>query len=353
VTTDRYRHRPVEIEALRWNPGSLVDAARVVGPLLREGVNFRHPSGDGATTTLLIDTPEGEQVAQPGDWIVRPAGGDWAVMPAADFAERYELAAAPSAPADRAALRVEIAEALMRWAERNNDPQYAAMRRSETVRANAYGRADAVLAVLPEPADRPVILREAAERVTGHAADHFPDEYDDYADQLAAELRRMAGEAQQPTPCSARPCNPNADELCDTHAQIKYHAEGEHAFCEPGCDDEAQQPETQADCPHCPDGHTLPTRGSQPWSAWVDSARDGDGQPMQIIVARSAGAHVAESDAQWMRDVLNGRADASAQELPLDHPLRRQCRCSEAGVCRTCSERPSAAVSQPGKEPTS
>jgi hypothetical protein len=235
VTTDRYRHRPVEIEALRWNPGSLVDAARVVGPLLREGVNFRHPSGDGATTTLLIDTPEGEQVAQPGDWIVRPAGGDWAVMPAADFAERYELAAAPSAPADRAALRVEIAEALMRWAERNNDPQYAAMRRSETVRANAYGRADAVLAVLPEPADRPVILREAAERVTGHAADHFPDEYDDYADQLAAELRRMADEAQQPTPCSVPNVCEDGGDPCTTHEREQAHAEGDHGLCGAEC----------------------------------------------------------------------------------------------------------------------
>jgi hypothetical protein len=114
---------------------------------------------------------------------------------------------------------------------------------------------------------------------------------------------------------------------------------------------EAQQPETQADCPRCPDGHTPPTRGSQPWSAWVDSARDGDGQPMQITVARSAGAHVAESDAQWVRERLNTPAEPSAYGLPLDHPLRRQCRCSEAGVCRTCSERPSA-VSQPGKEAT-
>lgn len=59
-------------------------------------------------------------------------------------------------------------------------------------------------------------------------------------------------------------------------------------------------------CPHCPDGHTPPTGGSQPWSAWVDSIRDGDGQPMQITVARSAGAHVAESDAQWIRERLNG-----------------------------------------------
>lgn len=57
-------------------------------------------------------------------------------------------------------------------------------------------------------------------------------------------------------------------------------------------------------CPHCPDGHMPPERG-QPWSAYVGSERDGDGQPMQIIVARSAGAHVAESDAEWVRRRLS------------------------------------------------
>jgi hypothetical protein len=62
-------------------------------------------------------------------------------------------------------------------------------------------------------------------------------------------------------------------------------------------------------CPHCPDGHTPPTGGSQPWGAFISSDRDADGQPVQIIVMRSAGAHVAESDAEWVRRVLNGRAD--------------------------------------------
>ncbi|SHI67520.1 hypothetical protein [Streptomyces sp. 3214.6] len=65
-------------------------------------------------------------------------------------------------------------------------------------------------------------------------------------------------------------------------------------------------------CPHCPDGHQSPTGGSQPWSAWVAAERDGDGQPVQITVARSAGAHVAESDAQWVRERLNSPAEASA-----------------------------------------
>ncbi|MFE6103214.1 hypothetical protein ACFVQ4_25100 [Streptomyces laurentii] len=48
-------------------------------------------------------------------------------------------------PAD---LRDQIAEALMSWAEHNANPQHATIRRPETVRRNAYGRADAVLAVL-------------------------------------------------------------------------------------------------------------------------------------------------------------------------------------------------------------
>jgi hypothetical protein len=58
-------------------------------------------------------------------------------------------------------------------------------------------------------------------------------------------------------------------------------------------------------CPHCDPTHTPPTGGSQPWHAYVGPARDGDGQPTQIIVARSAGAHVAESDAEWVRKQLN------------------------------------------------
>ncbi|MFJ4735237.1 hypothetical protein ACIP6V_23685 [Streptomyces sp. NPDC088770] len=74
----------------------------------------------------------------------------------------------------------------------------------------------------------------------------------------------------------------------------------------------AEQPATAPicrDCPHCPDGHQPPTSGSQPWGVWVGPARDGDGQPTTIHVARSAGAHVAETDAEWMRHVLNHQPD--------------------------------------------
>jgi hypothetical protein len=70
--------------------------------------------------------------------------------------------------------------------------------------------------------------------------------------------------------------------------------------------EEAAAVEVSAGCPHCPDGHTPPDRGSQPWHAWVGPEQDGDGQPTTIHVARSAGAHVAETDAEWVRARLNG-----------------------------------------------
>ncbi|MCM8552266.1 hypothetical protein [Streptomyces sp. STCH 565 A] len=65
------------------------------------------------------------------------------------------------------------------------------------------------------------------------------------------------------------------------------------------------EPAPAGHCPHCPDGHTPADRGSQPWGAWVGPEVDGDGQPMTIHVARVAGAHVAESDADWIRARLN------------------------------------------------
>lgn len=60
--------------------------------------------------------------------------------------------------------------------------------------------------------------------------------------------------------------------------------------------------ETAPGCPHCPDGHSDPT--TRPWAVWVGSERDGDGQPVSLRVAPTNGAHVAESDAQWLRQVI-------------------------------------------------
>ncbi|MFG2306939.1 hypothetical protein [Actinacidiphila glaucinigra] len=72
--------------------------------------------------------------------------------------------------------------------------------------------------------------------------------------------------------------------------------------------EEAPRYELVPGCPTCPDGRTPPAHG-QTWSAWLANVQDGDGQPMQITVARSAGAHVAESDAEWLRTRLNASTD--------------------------------------------
>jgi hypothetical protein len=111
-------------------------------------------------------------------------------------------------PADQTALRDRIAEALMRWTERGDSPQYAAMRRPETVRANAYSRADAVLAVLP-PTDRAAVLREASALLHQRASSIDALSSSDFGEEAravgelaeAAEtLRRMADETATEPP---------------------------------------------------------------------------------------------------------------------------------------------------------
>lgn len=88
----RVRKLPVEYDAHQWNPGDLGTAGRVVGSLMARGVEFNHPSGSGATTTLAIHTLEGVMVAQPGDWVIigNEPGEAWPVR-GDIFARTYEV----------------------------------------------------------------------------------------------------------------------------------------------------------------------------------------------------------------------------------------------------------------------
>ncbi len=72
--------------------------------------------------------------------------------------------------------------------------------------------------------------------------------------------------------------------------------------------DPAGPPPTRAACPHCPDGHRDPNR--RPWSVWVSKTRE-DGQPPYLVVAPSGSAHVAESDAEWLREVIRNARRAN------------------------------------------
>lgn len=134
---------------------------------------------------------------------------DWAWT----FMVERGQAAVPAvqSPADRAALRDRIADVLAaaegwRWAEgfKEQSPTWQGYQQ----------RADAVLAVLPEPVDQAVVraetLREGADAVANHPGPHHDDLQPDAPgfwwdtrdrDAAAALLRRLAGE--QPTPDEA------------------------------------------------------------------------------------------------------------------------------------------------------
>lgn len=105
---------------------------------------------------------------------------------------------------DRANLRDRIAEALISWTYRGKDPEHGGI--LATVRANAYSRADAVLAVLPEPADRAAVLSTTERDMLRYALDLAQEQMfsrgDEFTedDQAAVDrLRRMAGETPATT----------------------------------------------------------------------------------------------------------------------------------------------------------
>jgi hypothetical protein len=123
---------------------------------------------------------------------------------------------------DQTPLRDRIAEALMRWAEGNNSPKYAAMRRPETVVQNAYSRADAVLAVLPATTDQTAALTDREKAMLGFALEMAQEEIHarslDFTDDDKAaldSLRRMADEAQPAETAAHRPLHQWRVEILD------------------------------------------------------------------------------------------------------------------------------------------
>jgi hypothetical protein len=142
------------------------------------------------------------------------------------------MAAAPSAPADQTALRDRIAAAI--WERQNPGCRWADC--EYRWRADAEADADAVLAVLPAPADRaagPAALREAAafyESVLQQSLDPDSDpRYCTAVRDVVMGLRHRADEAQQPeTQAARRVLTPNE------HDRAWHAIEG--AAGDPGAD---------------------------------------------------------------------------------------------------------------------
>ncbi|MYR46769.1 hypothetical protein [Streptomyces sp. SID5910] len=114
-----------------------------------------------------------------------------------DCATYRPASAVPLPPADQTALRDRIAEALIAWTYRGKGPEHGGI--LETVRANAYSRADAVLAVLPATTDRAAVraaaFRDAANGAHLNVHSSAAEGVRRWLLALAdAELRRVAAE---------------------------------------------------------------------------------------------------------------------------------------------------------------
>ncbi|MGW3135940.1 hypothetical protein [Streptomyces sp. NPDC001139] len=177
-TPQRFLHRTEEAEAVQWT-GTNADRLRAFcGPDF-DTIDPEDRTEDPDETAAVRTHPHGGWLGlTPGDWVLKVGEGRFTALRDAEFRAAWEPAAVPSP--DQTALRERIAEAL--WAA--NGP-------SAAEEANV----DAVLAVLPPPADRAAVLHEAAEALWNHPrASAIDSDFRSASDVL----RRLAAEAQQP-----------------------------------------------------------------------------------------------------------------------------------------------------------
>ncbi|MEU8760682.1 hypothetical protein [Streptomyces sp. NPDC048659] len=68
-------------------------------------------------------------------------------------------------------------------------------------------------------------------------------------------------------------------------------------------DFEETEVENDLPCLHCIDGHGSPDRCT--WGVRVGPQRDGDGQPVYLLVQPADGQHVAPEDARWLQGLID------------------------------------------------
>lgn len=82
-----FRKKPVEIEAVQWNP----ETKPSTFPEWFWTLLVRYPElFDPATGVLIIQTPEGDMKANTGDWIIRGIAGEIYLCKPHIFAATYE-----------------------------------------------------------------------------------------------------------------------------------------------------------------------------------------------------------------------------------------------------------------------
>lgn len=111
ASVQRFRKRPVVIEAMRWE-GTAAAATPVIDWILSGDGTARYHEGEpsGAPAEhIAIDTLEGPIGASAGDWVVRGVAGEFYPCKPAIFAETYEPAADEAAPEVPSAARGRLA----------------------------------------------------------------------------------------------------------------------------------------------------------------------------------------------------------------------------------------------------
>ncbi|CPT77012.1 Uncharacterised protein [Mycobacteroides abscessus] len=91
----RFRKKPVEIEAMRWD-GTAEGATAAIDWILSLGGTARYyapgewDQGETDGAYLVIDTLEGRMLASPDDWIIRGVAGEFYPCKPDIFEQTYE-----------------------------------------------------------------------------------------------------------------------------------------------------------------------------------------------------------------------------------------------------------------------
>ncbi|MEU9333172.1 hypothetical protein AB0D49_08400 [Streptomyces sp. NPDC048290] len=190
--TARYRHRTAEVEAVQWTGSNAAALRAFCGPDFDE-IDLDDRVEDPDESAAVREGKHGTwRGLKPGDWVVKLDEGLYEFS-ADDFAGQYEPAGVAPAT-DRAALRQRIAVAIARY------DWNAGLSGRVPPSEHHYGEAEAVLPVLPAPADRAAALRDVEQHVWELARATFQPYYRSAYATLAEGIGRMAAEAQQPEP---------------------------------------------------------------------------------------------------------------------------------------------------------
>lgn len=92
-TPQKYRKKPVVIEAVQWD-GEVDSALNIINYFAENAVYVEHVNDTGKGFSLRIDIPtlEGTMAASPGDFIIRGVNGEFYPCKPDIFAKTYEAA---------------------------------------------------------------------------------------------------------------------------------------------------------------------------------------------------------------------------------------------------------------------